>query len=91
MLSLILTVVITNPYQGINYNSINSYDIDKEYLEDVIHVTEAESSNYKDNESYSEGNENQGEADCCEIKEKEKNYQQELNRLYPYIFPSYVK
>lgn len=85
MLSIILTVVITNPYQGIDYNSINSYEIENEYLEDVIHVTEAE------NDSSSYNYENKKEDDNYESKEKERNYQLELNRLYPYIFPSYIK
>lgn len=80
MISLIITVVISNPYQGIDYNSINSYEINnQEYLEDVIHVTEAEASSdieVNDEES-------------CDVNEKEKQYQQELNKLYPYIFPSY--
>lgn len=34
--------VITDPYSGLNYNEINSYDISQEYLEDCIHVTESE-------------------------------------------------
>lgn len=86
MVSLLLTVVLTNPYQGIDYNSINSYDIEYEYLEDVIHVTEAESgsSNYYEEDI-------KKEEDYSETREKEKNYQLELNRLYPYIFPSTLK
>jgi hypothetical protein len=80
MISLLITVVISNPYQNIDYNAINSYEIENSYLTDVIHVTESE--NISESEI-----ENKNQDEYCEIKEKEKDYQIELNRLYPYIFP----
>jgi hypothetical protein len=82
MVTFLLTVVLTNPYQGIDYNSVNSYEIENEYLEDVIHVTEAETYNDSSIES-------KDQDEYCELKQKEKEYQNNLNKLYPYIFPTY--
>lgn len=42
MKSLLLAVVILNPYEGLNYDEINVYTFDKKYTEEVMTVYEAE-------------------------------------------------
>lgn len=42
MKRLLLTVIILNPYEGLNYKTINVYEIEKQYAEKVMEVYEAE-------------------------------------------------
>lgn len=42
MKRFLLTVVILNPYEDLNYSKINVYEIEREYAEKVMEVYEAE-------------------------------------------------
>lgn len=46
----VFLVVIANPYEDIDYNKINSYDIDQEYCSDCINVWSADGYNEPDPE-----------------------------------------
>lgn len=50
----LLTVVILNPYEDLNYSQINVYEIEREYAEKVIEVYEAEEPTQPENDSTEE-------------------------------------
>ncbi len=81
MIFLIFTLVISDPYSEIDYAEINSHEIEREYLEDVIHVHESDSSTDYDSENI------ENEEKNSEDSKKSQDNQNQLNMLFPYIFP----
>ena len=64
---LVVLVVVSEPYTGIDYNRINSYDVSQEYLEDVIHVHESEGYSDSYQEDYEEEQEEKPRRDDTEV------------------------
>jgi len=94
MWALLLTIVITDPYQGIKHNEATIYEYSqKSYLENVIHVHEPDhsdyyghdDSNYGNSSTYEDSSDSNSEINYS--NKKDDYIQNQLNYMYPYIFP----